>query len=302
MAGFVGPDYVVKSYSYDLKKIVRMKNGACSRVNWDDVPCSTSENKKIGDKFYSSFIRAKNTFFDIVMCNEWDYFCTFTLDPQKYDRYNLSRFRKDLGQFIRDMRKRGYDISFAFVPERHRDGAWHLHGLLRCPQLWEDLRPFEAGKHPRKLVDGTLEKQWRWWPDYQERFGFCSLSPIVNHEACCRYVCKYITKEMAKVNASLNAQLYTCSVGLKRPDKCHVYGAVPELDRQCSLDTAYAYVGYDYMKDSELLTYCCTGGNDVYINGKRVGGEVVCDVWDDFYEVSDGDFVDVFLFPPPLSS
>lgn len=296
MIGGVMPDYVVKAYSYDLKKIVRMKNGACSVRNWDELPRIKLENKKVGDKFYSSFARAKSVFFDVVMSNEWDYFVTLTLDPKKYDRHDLSTWRKDLNQWFRDLRKKGLDISYAFVPERHKDGAWHIHGLLRCPQLWDYLQPFEKGKHPQKLVDGTLEKQWRWWPEYQERFGFGSFSPIVNHEACCRYVCKYITKDMARVNASLNSQLYTCSVGLKRPDKHHVYGVVPELGKKCVINMAYAYVGYDYMKDEDLLAFCCIGGNEVYINGKMVGGEYICEVVEGFIDISDAEPPDFVPF------
>lgn len=298
MTGTIGPDYVIKAYSYDLKKIVRMKNGACSRRNWDDFPRLKLENKKVGDKFYSSFARAKSVFFDVVMSNDWDYFVTLTLDPQKYDRHDLSTWRKDLNQWFRDLRKRGLDISYAFVPERHKDGAWHIHGLLRCPQLWDYLQPFEKGKHPKKLVDGAENQLWRWWPEYQERFGFASFSPIRNHEACCRYVCKYITKDMARVNASLHSQLYTCSAGLNRPVKHHVYGFSPELDRKCDKDTAYAYVGYDYMKDEELLAFCCVGGNEVYINGKLVGGEFLCEIGlDDFFDISDAELGDSFPWP-----
>lgn len=292
----VMPDYIVKSYSRDFKKIVRMKNGACSlRLNWDDVLCTSHDNQKVGDKFYSSYARAKSTFFDIVMSNEWDYFVTLTLDPEKYNRHDLRTWRRDLNQWFRDLRKDGFDISYAFVPERHKDGAWHIHGLLRCPQLWDCLRPFERGKHPQKLVEGAETKLWRWWPEYQERFGFSSFAPIMNHEACCRYVCKYITKDMARVNSGLNAQLYSCSVGLKRPDKHHVYGVVTELDKVCTYDSAYACVGYCSVDDDCLLGWCCMGGNMVYINGVAVGGEFLCVITaDDFIEISDAELDDSF--------
>lgn len=284
------PDYCIKAYSFDYKKVVRMKSGACLRVNWDDVPCSHSESKKVGDKFYSSFARAKSNFFDIVMSNDWDYFVTLTLDPEKYNRFDLPGWRRALNQWFRHLRSdRGWDISYAFVPERHKDGAWHIHGLIRCPQLWDELQPFEKGKHPKKLVDGTESQLWRWWPEYQERFGFCSLSPIRNHEACCRYVCKYITKDMARVNAGLNAQLYTASVGLKRPVKHHIYGVVPELNKCCTYDTAYAKIGNLYVTDEQLLAWCDVGANEVYINNERVGGYMS---W--WIDISDEELPDLF--------
>ena len=34
-------------------------------------------------------------------------------------------------QMIRDLRKKGYNIKYIFIPELHADGInWHLHGLI----------------------------------------------------------------------------------------------------------------------------------------------------------------------------
>ena len=39
---------------------------------------------------YSSLRRTKTLITDIVLCNDFQYFCTFTFDPDKVDRYSYS--------------------------------------------------------------------------------------------------------------------------------------------------------------------------------------------------------------------
>ena len=70
------------------------------------------------------------------MCNPWEYFVTLTIDPAKYDRYNLKEFHKHNAQFVRDYNKKhGAKIKYLIIPEQHKDGAWHEHGLfLGIPQ------------------------------------------------------------------------------------------------------------------------------------------------------------------------
>lgn len=102
------------------------------------------------------------------MCNSWEYFFTGTLNPEWHDRHNLDRFRSAFAQWIRDQRKKyRSNIRYVFVAERHKDGAWHLHGLLSgIPQ--DRLSRFVPGIHPRRLVDGDYLN----WGDYAKKFGF----------------------------------------------------------------------------------------------------------------------------------
>ena len=53
------------------------------------------------------------------------------------------------------------------------------------------------------------------WIAYFNRFGFCDLEPIKNHEAISKYLTKYITKELTKNICELNAHTYYHSRGLR---------------------------------------------------------------------------------------
>ena len=63
------------------------------------------------NKLENNLSRAKSKIFQYAMCNDFEYFVTLTLDSKKYDRYNLSKFIKDLGQMIRNNRKKGWRLT-----------------------------------------------------------------------------------------------------------------------------------------------------------------------------------------------
>lgn len=82
---------------------------------------------------------------ELALCNEFEYFCTFTQSDELRDRFDLKAFRKDFAMFVRnENRRREKKIKYLLVPERHKDGAWHMHGLL-MGLTSDDLYPNEYG-------------------------------------------------------------------------------------------------------------------------------------------------------------
>ena len=106
-------------------------------------------------RYLSNILRARKTLDELGNCNEWDYFVTLTVDPGKYDRFDLKSFYKAFSSFKRHL---GFRFSYVFVPEQHKDGAWHLHGLisgLPIEQLSEyrlsDYWPYTEVKLPNYI-------------------------------------------------------------------------------------------------------------------------------------------------------
>lgn len=153
-------------------------------------------------KLDENISRAKSRIFEIAYCNPWKYFLTLTIDPRKYDRHDLKKYHKDLTQWLRDYNKRnGTAIKYLLIPEMHKDGSWHMHGFL-------------MGLPDEQLetnANGYLD-----WPAYREKFGYCSIDPIRNHEAVAKYVTKYISKNLQDCIKEMNAHMYYCSKGLEK--------------------------------------------------------------------------------------
>ena len=91
-------------------------------------------------------------------------------------------------------------IKYLLIPEQHKDGAWHMHGLL-MGLTDDDLFPNEHG--------------WLDWGRYRRKFGFFSCSEIKDKSSCSKYITKYITKDFAGKNLAAFGHLFFASQGLK---------------------------------------------------------------------------------------
>ena len=67
---------------------------------------------------------------DIAFCNRFDYFLTWTLDPKLIDRYDPEIVGKKVRSFLTNASNRK-GFQYIVVPELHKDGAIHLHGLCK---------------------------------------------------------------------------------------------------------------------------------------------------------------------------
>lgn len=176
-------------------------------------------------KLVQSLSRSKSRVLELALCNRWEWFGTFTLSPDKFDRYDLEAFVRSFPKFVRNLNKTpGRQIRYLLIPEQHKDGAWHMHGLFSgIPR--EMLRPFTAAENiPVKLYrDGYFD-----WPTYRKRFGFVSLGPVRDATATAFYVTKYVTKELFTASVGLNKHIFFCSQGLKRAEeilRAPIYGS-----------------------------------------------------------------------------
>lgn len=125
--------------------------------------------------------RAKQRIWDIARSNHWDYFFTLTLDPKQVDRFNYIECANLIKRFTKSLAY--YNCKWIIVPEQHKSGAYHFHGLL------QGTPPLKIGK---VLEDGTVLYNFE---NYE--FGFTSCSKIKDSQSVCTYLTKYITKEMS---------------------------------------------------------------------------------------------------------
>lgn len=203
----------------DGVKVVYIKQGkkvSQSEIKHEATPLSAKEEEQ---RLSQSISRTKSTIFELAMCNEFSHFCTFTQDKEKVsDRFDLAQFRRDLSRFIRNQnRGRENKIEYLLIPEQHKDGAWHMHGLIKG-LTEEDLTEFSLKERlPNKIRKALKEgKKIYNWQKIAKKFGYFTASPIESHVACSKYITKYITKEIVKNNLKKGAHSYFASQGLKR--------------------------------------------------------------------------------------
>lgn len=220
----VRPTYSIYHFMEGVFKVVKFRSTAPVYV-----PHSDRCKKGNTDKLAASLSRARRTILELALCNDWTYFVTLTLNKDKHDRFDLRSWDKTFKQWLRDQRKKGYTISYLLVPERHDDGAWHMHGLLNVDMplvSFEDLR-YKGRKVPSYLVNNGYFN----WPAYEKKFGFNSLALVRNHIAVSYYVTKYVTKDMSRCVSDVGSHMHYHSGGLNTSVKHgDIYGDVKYLD------------------------------------------------------------------------
>lgn len=232
----ISPLYSISQYRADMYKIVAFKRF----LDPDAIFVRSKEDYNHNDtKLDNNISRARSMVLQYALCNPWTYFFTGTIDQAKFDRFDLDTYMGQLSQWIRDKRK-AYKAKFQvlIVPEHHEDGAYHVHGLVHdLPALV--LAPFGPGA-PRKLRKGGFIN----WPDYQEKFGYCSLAPIRDPIAVSFYITKYISKDLGRRASDLGKHLYFHSRPLKTAAKVsEVYLPTPELDALCTHEFDFCKTG-----------------------------------------------------------
>ncbi|MEL7656880.1 MAG: hypothetical protein AAGU75_13350, partial [Bacillota bacterium] len=114
------PTYSIKQMNDTTYTVTKFK-----RSDFPYLHLRNEEQKENDTKLDNNLSRARSMIKQYGLCNEWDYFATFTLDKDKYDRHDLQKFRADLMEFMRYQRKKyrkltDKRLSFVLVPEQHK--------------------------------------------------------------------------------------------------------------------------------------------------------------------------------------
>lgn len=151
-----------------------------------------------------SIKRAKEQIFDYILNNDFDYFFTGTINPQKLDSSNPKEILKPVQQWLKDRVKRD-NMRYIMIAEPHKSGLIHFHGLCSGDMKMEDsgTKLYKGHKRPISneraerlgLLEGRTVYNMASW-----KFGFSTCIALEGDRLnTAFYVTKYITKECKKI-------------------------------------------------------------------------------------------------------
>lgn len=156
------------------------------------------------DNIQRAVRRARSKVYDLAMCTpSLSYFVTLTLSPDTVDRYDPNTIIPKLSTWLRNRAHRK-GLSYILVPERHKDGAIHFHGLINdALQLVPSGTYTKNGSKPRKPRSDAQLRQWL-KEGYSEvynipdwKMGYTTAIPLYGErENAVKYVLKYIGKDL----------------------------------------------------------------------------------------------------------
>lgn len=173
--------------------------------------------------------RAKKRLYDIALCNDFDLFITFTLNGEGLDRYDYKPVVRKLGQWLSNRVKRK-GLRYVIVPELHKDGALHFHGLINSAAV-----QLEKARNPKgRLIKDKGGKQVYNVLDWPHGF---TTAVFLDGEygAVCHYIAKYVTKgEAYQTAGTIGGRYYFHGGDLQFPVYKPFTASTDEVDREAS--------------------------------------------------------------------
>lgn len=135
-----------------------------------------------------SLRRARANIRDICSCSAFTDFWTLTLSPQCIDRYDYNAIMKKVNRWLgNSVSRKG--LAYILIPEFHKDGAIHFHGLVRSTS------PLGLVDSGHKTRAGQIIYNISSW-----KFGWTVSIPLSGeYSRVVNYIQKYITKDSRKV-------------------------------------------------------------------------------------------------------
>lgn len=139
------------------------------------------------DYINESVSRAKRKIYDFGICNDWTHFLTITFNSKKINRFDLLEVKNKFLKYLRNYTRIDSDFKYLVVPELHKNGALHFHGLVRFglnSRIY--LKKFKSNIFNHDL--------------FTKIFGFNRFIEIIEKSnAIITYIVKYVSKEVNKI-------------------------------------------------------------------------------------------------------
>ncbi len=126
-------------------------------------------------------------------------FVTFTFSSKMVDRYDYDACVKLLSKWLNNLKRSSPHLSYLVVPECHKDGAYHFHGLFAGVDerliVW-------SGRYVVKRIRGSGRSRFvktdrKIYQISKYRFGFMTAIEVYDQRGAAMYVTKYLTKELS---------------------------------------------------------------------------------------------------------
>lgn len=140
--------------------------------------------------------------------SKWEYFITLTFDFRNRGEYSHEKAIELLSKWINNQKHQNRQMIYLLVPEFHKSGRLHFHGLIANVPKWklEEARTREG----RLIKKSGLQI----YNLVNYKLGFTTISKIQDQEKVSNYISKYATKELITLK---HKKRYWYSRNLEKP-------------------------------------------------------------------------------------
>ena len=116
-------------YQYNDEDFRIVKINYQREKGWELEKKSKFTNKEEVQRI--SLSRTKRNIRELSLCNDFEYFATITVNSEFADRFHLDECQELLKRKLQKIKRNNKDFKYLFITEKHKNGAFHFHGLIR---------------------------------------------------------------------------------------------------------------------------------------------------------------------------
>jgi len=215
------PDGTKKTYVYK-NEFLKTRLPSSERVFISEdkrTPEMIEEERKNSERM--NLIRTKNKIKDYCLSNDFDMFWTLTFAKERNDDQRCFNRLRD---WLKYMKKKYGLFDYIFIPERHKDGCIHFHGVTGG---FGGEMVDSGVKHANQTVYNCLN--WK--------FGYSTVTVVRDQKKTASYITKYVTKELSQEIVGKGKKKYWASRGLKLPVEKYLdhnpkFGVQPDWENE----------------------------------------------------------------------
>ena len=232
-----------KKTSFDIFKFIYRENQHNGRMSEEELEEKTKKYLK----------KVKTNIIDLAYNNKdfFDYFITLTFDsnnkkffPNGYDHEVAIELLK---KWIDNQKHQNKNMTYILVPEFHKSGNLHFHGLVGNVDTWVLIQAKNPNTGKEIIKNGS-----RIYNLSNYNLGFTTISKIKNSEAVTNYISKYATKELITLKSK---KRYWYSRNLLKPIIEYDYLDSSLSENFSSQEVTYSDIFSTENREIELLNY-----------------------------------------------
>lgn len=180
------------------------------------------------DSIEKSINRTHRILKDYILCNNFTHFFTLTISPDYCDRLDDLLVQSKVKTWLNNIRRHS-SLGYIVVPERHKNGALHFHGVMTNLST---LNLYDSGHKDRsgRIIYHTK----------QYKMGFHDFTEIGSLDAVSQYVRKYLSKQF--YDREKFKKRFWASRNLKKPEIIHNVD-ISDLPFEILQETDFGFYG-----------------------------------------------------------
>lgn len=182
-----------KKYNNGLCKYKRTSYGVIKGISYYNKHNGTSTIDDLEEKSRAYLKKVKTNIIDLAYNNKdvFEYFITLTFSDKEIGEYSHDKAINLLKKWINNQKHQNKDMAYILVPEFHKSGRLHFHGLVGNVPKWKFSRAINP--HTGKLIKPHGIQVYN-LDNY--KIGYTTISKIKSKEKVTNYISKYATKEL----------------------------------------------------------------------------------------------------------